>query len=87
MCFRALILNSYQILSHWGELEGKTRILGKCENWGIFMLQMGDRILMKLDILKDLMSQMLQFSTLIGSVDMGVGGGKHKSWKTLRVER
>ena len=33
-----------------GELEGETGILGKCENWGIFILRIGDRILMKFDI-------------------------------------
>ena len=37
------------------------RILGKRENWGIFILRIVDRLLMKLDIYKDLMSQMLHF--------------------------
>ena len=31
-------------------LEGETGILGKRENWGIFILRIGDRILMKFDI-------------------------------------
>ena len=35
---------------HWGELEGEIGILGKRENWGIFILRKGDRILMKFDI-------------------------------------
>ena len=33
-----------------GELEGETGILGKRENWGIFILRIDDRILMKFDI-------------------------------------
>ena len=33
-----------------GELEGETGILGKRENWDIFTLRIGDRILMKFDI-------------------------------------
>jgi len=31
-------------------LEGETGILGESGNWGIFILGIGDRILMKLDI-------------------------------------
>ena len=52
-----------------GELEGETGILGKCENWGIFILRIVDRILMKLDIQKDLMSQMLHFQN---ELDLGI---------------
>ena len=39
----------------------ETGILGKRENWGIFILRIGDPTLTKLDIKKDLMSQMLHF--------------------------
>ena len=45
-----LILSSDQILWHWGELEGDTRILGKRENRGILILRIDDRILMKFNI-------------------------------------
>jgi len=44
-----------------GELEGETGDLGKRENSGIFILRMGDRILVKLNIQKNLTSQMLYF--------------------------
>ena len=43
------------------ELEGGNGNLGKRENWGIFNLRMGDRIIKKLDISKDLMFQILHF--------------------------
>jgi len=33
-----------------GQLEGETGNLGKCEILGIIILQMGDQILMKLNI-------------------------------------
>ena len=42
-------------------MEGKTGILAKHENRVIFILQIGDQTLMKLDIKKDLMSQMFHF--------------------------
>ena len=45
------------------ELEGETGILGKCENWGIFILRIGDRILMNFDILKEFMSQSSYFKS------------------------
>ena len=38
LCFKALILNSNQILWHWGELEGETGIPRKRENWDVFYL-------------------------------------------------
>ena len=41
-----------------GEMEGETGILGKLESWGVFILRIGDRILVKHDIWKDLMSKM-----------------------------
>ena len=40
---------------------GEIGILGKHENCGIFILGIGDRILVKFDIQKNLMSKMLHF--------------------------
>ena len=39
-----------------GGVGGELRILGKRENWGIFILRIGDRILMKLDIYRKILS-------------------------------
>ena len=78
--FKAPILN-------WGELEGETGILGKRENWCIFILLIGDRILMKFDIWKEFMSQSSYFRSRPDLLTLGGDrGGNRKSWKTLRVE-
>ena len=45
------------------ELKGETRILGKRENWVIFILRIGDWILMKFDIEKESMSQSSYFKS------------------------
>ena len=64
----------------------------KRKNWGIFILRMSDRILIKLDIKEDLMSQMLYFLFEWIRGHRGWRGGNRnlgnqKSRKTLRVER
>ena len=77
-------------MSLW-ELEGETGILGKRENWGIFILRIRDRILIKFNIMKEFMSQSSYsnpYSALFKSQPYlltlrGVGG---ESWKTLGVE-
>ena len=55
-----------------GGVGGETGILGKCENWGIFILRIGDRILMKLYIyIKGSYVSDAPFSTRVGSGDIG----------------
>ena len=60
--------------------EGETGILGKHDNQGI--LQMGDRILMKLDIQKNFMSQMFNFQFELDLGTQRVRGGKPEILET-----
>ena len=60
-------------------------ILVKRENWGIFILRIDDRILMKFDFLKEFMSQRSYFKSRPDLLTFGgVGGGN--LGKTLGVE-
>ena len=63
----------------------ETGILGKHENWGISILQIGGRILMKFDIYKEFMSQSSYFKSRPDLLTLGgVGGGnlgKHFEWR------
>ena len=47
---------------------------------------MGDGILMKFDVWKDVVSQSSCFKSLPDPVTLGRVGGNLKSWKTLRME-
>ena len=47
-CFEALIFRPDPVTL--GGVGGETGIISKRENWGIFILRIGDRILMKFDI-------------------------------------
>ena len=75
-----------------GELEGGTRNLGKRENWGIFILRMGDQILWNLMYRKILCFRCSIFNSnwIRGHRGLERGNrnlGNRKSWKTLGVER
>ena len=66
-------------------MEGETGILGKRENWGIFILRIDDRILMKFDFWKEFMAQSSYFKSRPDLLTLGgVGGGNLR--KTLGVE-
>ena len=59
----------------------------KLKKWGIFYLWRSDQILLKFDVWKDNVFQSSYFKSRPDPVTSGgVGGGKLKSWKTLRVE-
>ena len=59
----------------------------KLEKLGIFNFRTGDRILMKFDVWKDIVSQSSYFRSRPVLVTLGgVGGGNLKFWKSLRVE-
>ena len=68
-----------------GGLVGETGILGKRENWVIFILRMDDRILMKFDFYRKFMSQSSYFKSRPDLSTLGGVGGEILK-KTLGVE-
>jgi len=59
--------------------------IGSVWKWGIFNLRTGDRILMKFDAWKNIVSQSSYFKSRPGPVTLGELRSL-KSWKMLRVE-
>ena len=61
-------------------MEGETGILGKHENWGIFILRIDDQIVMKFDFLEGIHVSELLFQIPTRSFDIG-GSWRGISWK------
>ena len=64
-----------------GELRGVIS-----EKWSIFNLRRSDRILLKFDVSKDIVSQRCYFKSRSDPVPLGEFGGGLKSRKTFRVK-
>ena len=76
MCFKVLNFKFRPDPVTFGGVAGETGILGKHENWGIFILRIDDQIVMKSDFQKEFMSQSSYFKSRLDLLTLGgVGGG------------